>query len=110
MGEGGRTKGRILVLSRRWIWLAAAAALVLLWLGRRGTIQSAGAWEVTRLAGRPLVGETPLGGSGLLRVGEWVETDDSSRAVILVADIRHVDVKPGTRIRPGAARASDHRP
>src|SRR2546428_5090615 len=108
-GEGGRSKGRILVLSRRWIWLAAAAALVLLWLGRRGTIQPAGAWEVTRLAGRPLVGETLLGASGRLRVGQWLETDDSSRAVILVGDIGHVDVQPGTRIRLVRARSTDHR-
>src|SRR5437879_5333781 len=102
-------KGRILALPRRWIPLAAAAALVLLWLGRRGTIQPAGAWEVTRLAGRPLVGETLLGASGRLRVGQWLETDDSSRAVILVGDIGHVDVQPGTRIRLVSARSTDHR-
>ena len=102
-------KGRILGLPRRWIPLAAAAALVLLWLGRRGTIQPAGAWEVTRLAGRPLVGETLLGASGRLRVGQWLETDDSSRAVILVGDIGHVDVQPGTRIRLVRARSTDHR-
>src|SRR2546428_2841044 len=108
-GEGGRSKGRILVLSRRWIWLAAAAALVLLWLGWRGPIQPAGAWEVTRLAGRPLVGETLLGAWGRLRVGQWLETDDSSRAVILVGDIGHVDVQPGTRIRLVRARSTDHR-
>src|SRR3989454_9873429 len=102
-------KGRIVALPRRWIPLAAAAALVLLWLGRRGTIQPAGAWEVTRLAGRPLVGERLLGASGRLRVGQWLETDDSSRAMILVADIGHVDVKPGTRIRLVRARATDHR-
>src|SRR2546428_543022 len=102
-------KERILGLPRRWIPLAAAAALVLLWLGRRGTIQPAGAWEVTRLAGRPLVGETLLGASGRLRVGQWLETDDSSRAVILVGDIGHVDVQPGTRIRLVRARSTDHR-
>src|SRR2546428_4346126 len=102
-------KGRILGLPRRWIPLAAAAALVLLWLGGRGTIQPAGAWEVTRLAGRPLVGETLLGASGRLRVGQWLETDDSSRAVILVGDIGHVDVQPGTRIRLVRARSTDHR-
>src|SRR5437879_9246080 len=110
-GEGGRGRGGILAFPRRWalLPLAAAAALVLLWLGRRGTIRPAGAWEVTRLAGRPLVGETPLDASGALRVGQWLETDDSSRAVILVADIGHVDVKPGTRIRLVRAWATDHR-
>src|SRR2546428_10636418 len=101
-------KGRILALPRRWIPLAAAAALVLVWLGRRGTIQPAGAWEVTRLAGRPLVGETLLGASGRLRVGQWLETDDSSRAAILVGDIGHVDVQPGARVRLVRARPTHH--
>src|SRR5438132_785427 len=110
-GEGGSGKGRILAFPRRWalIPLAAAAALVLLWLGRRGTIEPAGAWEVTSLAGRPLVGETPIGASGTLRVGQWLETDDSSRALIFVGDIGQVDVKPGTRVRLVEARATDHR-
>src|SRR5437879_708517 len=36
-GEGGRGKGRILALTRRWIPLAAAAALVLLWFGPRAS-------------------------------------------------------------------------
>jgi len=108
-GIEARISGRILALTRRWIPLAAAAALVLLWLGRRGTIEPAGAWEVTRLAGRPLVGETPIGASGTLRVGQWLETDDSSRALIFVGDIGQVDVKPGTRVRLVEARATDHR-
>ena len=104
-------KGRIPAFPRRWalLPLAAAAAVATLLLGRHRAFQPAGAWEVTRLAGRPLVGETPVGASGTLRVGQWLETDDSSRAVILVADIGHVDVKPGTRIRLVRARASDHR-
>src|SRR2546428_7833198 len=84
-GEGGTGKGRILALTRRWIPLAAAAALVLLWFGRRATIQLAGVWEVTRLAGRPLVGETPIGVSGTLRVGQWLGPDDSSHAVVALA-------------------------
>ena len=104
-------KGRIPAFPRRWalLPLAAAAAVAALLLGRHRAFQPAGAWEVTRLAGRPLVGETPVGASGTLRVGQWLETDDSSRAVILVADIGHVDVKPGTRIRLVRARATDHR-
>ena len=45
----------------------------------------------------------------MIRVGEWLETDDSSRAVILVGDIGHVEVKPDTRIRLVRALRSDHR-
>jgi len=93
----------------RWLLVPLAAAAVLVLLGRRGTVQPEGTWEVTRLAGVPRLGATPLGTAGALRAGEWLETDDSSRAVILVGDIGHVDVKPGTRIRLVRARSHDHR-
>src|SRR2546428_7832871 len=48
-GEGGRGRGRILAFPRRWalLPLAAAAALVLLWLGRGGTIRPGRSWGVT---------------------------------------------------------------
>jgi len=97
--------------SRRWtvVALAAAAALALVIARWGGVATPSGAWEVTRIAGAPRVAATPLSGSGLLRVGEWVETDDSSRALIFVGDIGQVEVKPGTRIRLVRARATDHR-
>jgi hypothetical protein len=105
-GEGGKGKDWI---RRLLVPLAAAAVLAVVLLGRRGTLQSEGVWEVTRLAGVPRVGATPLGAGGALRTGEWLETDDSSRAVILVGAIGHVEVKPGTRIRLVRARPTDHR-
>ena len=82
---------------RRWYWipLAAAAALVAVLIGRQGE-----AWPVTWLAGT---------GPGTLRVGEWVETDDSSRALIAVGHIGQVEVRPGTRIRLVVARRDEHR-
>ena len=98
---------------REWVpWvlipLAAAAILAVVLLGRRGTVPR-GAWEVMRVAGLPLVGSSPLEATGVIRVGEWLETADSSRAVILVGDIGHVEVKPDTRIRLVRALRSDHR-
>jgi hypothetical protein len=54
-------------------------------------------------------GAAPLRGAGTLRVGEWVETDDSSRARIAVGRIGQVDVQPGTRIRLVEARPDAHR-
>lgn len=82
---------------RRWYWVplvaAAALAAVLIGRGREG-------WQMTWLAGT---------GTGTLRVGEWVETDDSSRVVIAVGKIGHVEVRPRTRIQLVTARTDDHR-
>lgn len=81
---------------QRWYWipLAAAAALALLiGRGREG-------WQVTWLAGA---------GTGTLRVGEWVETDDSSRARITVGTIGEVEVRPRSRIQLVVARPDEHR-
>ena len=93
----------------RWYWvavpLAAAAALVAVLIGRSGPP----AWDVAPLAGRPLLGTRPLVASDRLRVGDWLETDDSSRALIAVGRIGQVEVRPGTRVQLIAARAEDHR-
>ncbi|HEV8264875.1 MAG TPA: hypothetical protein VGQ06_07975 [Gemmatimonadales bacterium] len=96
----------------RWYWLplAAAAAVAAVVVTRNFSgAPSSGSWPVSVLAGRPLVGSARLAASGALRVGEWVETDDSSRALIAVGSIGRVEVKPGTRIRLLEARPDAHR-
>jgi hypothetical protein len=83
--------------SRRWYWvaLAAAAVIALVVVNTRSDT-----WKMTWLAGT---------GPGSLRVGESVVTDDSSRAVIQVGDIGQVEVKPGSRLRLLGASRTDHR-
>jgi len=102
-GAGGRGRG----WDRRVIWiplaLAAGVAAILLLRPRGET------WAVQRVAGAPRVNDAPLGGSGTMRVGQVLETDDSSRATIAVGRIGHVDVQPGTRVRLVRAQATDHR-
>ena len=92
---------------RRWYWvpLAAAAAFVFLLIGRG----ERNAWDVTALAGRPLIGTTRLAASGRLRVGDWLQTDDSSRALIAVGRIGQVEVRPDTRVQLVVASATEHR-
>jgi hypothetical protein len=108
--SGGLRRGRPAVLVR-WLPLAVAAVLVIAvawWLvgGERGTSEG---WDVARVAGAPRVGDATLDAVVSLEVGQWIETDDSSRAVITVGDIGHVDVRPGSRVQLVRARATDHR-
>jgi hypothetical protein len=92
---------------RRWYWvpLAAAAALVFLLIARG----ERSAWDVTALAGRPLIGSTRFAASGRLRVGDWLQTDDSSRALIAVGRIGQVEVRPDSRVQLVVAKTTEHR-
>ena len=103
--KGGQLRWRL----RYWIPLAAAAALVAVLIVRSGGWGGPATWDVTRVAGKPLVGTRPLTASGRLRVGEWLETDDSSRALIAVGRIGEVAVERDTRIRLVTARRDEHR-
>jgi len=95
----------------RWNWywlpLAAAAVFALVLIAR--TVETEPAWDVTKLAGQPLLGTARLTASGRLRVGDWLLTDDSSRALVAVGEIGELEVKPGTRLQLVAARPDDHR-
>ena len=102
-----RIGGRRRAWRRRWYWvpLAAAAVLAGVWLVR----SQPASWDVTKLAGRPVLGTTPLAATGRLRVGDWLQTDDSSRALIAVGRIGQVEVQPETRVQLVAATETDHR-
>jgi hypothetical protein len=66
-------------------------------------------WEVARLAGTPKIGESPMADKGKIAVGEWLETDNTSRAKITVGEIGQVEVAPNTRIKLVEARQNEHR-
>jgi hypothetical protein len=92
---------------RAWVWVPlAAAAVLLVMLMSRGHPST---WDVTALAGRPLLGTERLVATGRLRVGDWLQTDDSSRALIAVGRIGQVEVKPASRVQLVAAQATEHR-
>lgn len=67
------------------------------------------AWAVTRLAGQPAVGKQKIGATGKLAVGQWLVTDEQSRAQISVGVIGEVQIEPNSRVRLVAARADEHR-
>lgn len=89
-----------------------AAALVLtigvvaLWIYRQ---ESRPSWDVARLVGAPMIGSSRIGQKGQLSVGQWLETDDKSRARISVAAIGQVEIDPNTRVRLLETRATEHR-
>lgn len=66
-------------------------------------------WEVARLNGSPRIGSSLIHGKGRLAVGDWLETDDSSRAQIEVASIGQVDIDPNTRVRLVETKLTEHR-
>ena len=93
-------------------WHAVALAAVLIvgasawWLvPRLGTP----AWEVARLDGTPRVGETQLAETGKLHRGQWLETDDQSRAALDIGVIGTVEVEPNTRLQLVEANPREHR-
>jgi anti-sigma factor RsiW len=66
-------------------------------------------WEVARVAGAPRVGAERIEGNGQIAVGQWLETDNQSRAKINVADIGQVDIGPNSRVRLVGTRSTEHR-
>lgn len=67
------------------------------------------AWEVERIEGRPKVGADRITETGKLKVGQWLETDSTSRAALKVGEIGEVAIDPNSRIRLIEAKDQDHR-
>lgn len=66
-------------------------------------------WEVVRLNGSPRIGSSRMDQTGRLAVGQWLETDGSSRAKIDVGSIGHVEIDPNTRVRLIETKPTEHR-
>ena len=71
--------------------------------------ESRPSWEVARLNGSPRIGSSRMDEKGRLAVGEWLETDGSSRAQIEVGSIGHVEIDPNTRVRLMETKPTEHR-
>lgn len=106
-------------LHRRW-QLSLAATLILVVLGGgwlalrrppfRGTAAPAEAgWDVARLAGSPRLGPREVAEGGRWAVGEWLETDATSRARVRIGAIGTMDVEPNSRLRLVGTGPHEHR-
>lgn len=91
---------------------AVAATLVLtfgiaaFWVYRYDSLPS---WEVSRLDGTPRIGSAGISEKSRLAIGQWLETDEVSRAKINVGSIGHVEVDPNTRLRLLETKITEHR-
>jgi hypothetical protein len=106
--------------SAYWMWqskVAVAAVLLLVasvgvfWIYKssRITENPKPSWLVKRLDGAPKIGSEQISNNGRLAIGEWLETDGSSRAQIDVATIGNVDIEENSRVRLLQTRADEHR-
>lgn len=86
--------------------LVAAVAIGIMWSSYYGPRAS---WAVESLIGTVRIDGGHIKDFGSLAVGETLETDSSSRALISVGTIGEVEVEPNTRIKLLQARPNEHR-
>ena len=104
---------------RSWQLRVATVAAVLLVVASLGVWRlwgwgsknelTKGSWQVQRLDGAPRIGSRRVDEAGHLAVGEWLETDASSRAQIAVGSIGTVDIDENTRVRLLETEPTEHR-
>src|SRR5438105_5503129 len=94
--------------------LAIAATLIVLLAGallllRSNRNTSVAQWNVARLGGSPRIDSESIGDRSKLGVGQWLETDATSRAQIDVATIGNVEIDTNSRVRLLQTNSSEHR-
>ncbi len=55
-------------------------------------------WKVSNIKGTPLIGNAAMGSSDSIREGQWISTNDSSRAEMIVAGIGSVIIEPNSKV------------
>ena len=90
--------------------LLICSVLAVIWY-RRANITAINQpfWQVANLDGVPTIASKGFGNTGRLGVGQWLETDDKSRAQISVGSIGHVEIDPNTRVRLLETQPTEHR-
>lgn len=115
LGESPKPVRSSFVWQPRYVAVAAVlivvAGLGIWWLRREGSKpeSSKASWMVQRIDGAPRIGNERIGAAGQLGVGEWLETDGSSRAQIAVATIGTVDIDENTRVKLVETAPTEHR-
>jgi hypothetical protein len=97
--------------ARNWklaIAAGVAVAAISSWLMWR-QIPPTSPWQVAKVEGRPEVAGRQIQTSGNLRRNQWLITDASSRAQLVLNDVGQVDVDPNSRVRLVESHTGDHR-
>jgi hypothetical protein len=92
--------------------VVAIAALTFVYLNRQpepNQPDNRPVWEVTRLDGKPEIGKQRIAEKGKLPLGEWLTTDETSRAQISVGQIGEVKLEPNSRVQMVESQDDNHR-
>lgn len=90
--------------------LAAAATFLIAFMGGRETPVLPGVeWSIERVSGAPTVDSSPLSGDGIVTAGSWIQTDDSSTAVVQIGKIGKVQIEPNSRVQLVSTSPSNNR-
>ena len=111
---GGRASDRLPPARYLKPSLAFAAGLAVLFIAgafwlRTHRTEVRPSWEVARLNGAPRINSNRIDDTGKLAVGQWLETDDTSRARIDIGNVGQVEVDRNTRVRLVATQPTEHR-
>ncbi len=111
--RSGQQPDRNSIRRTKWRWKTKALVAFSLiafaagaWFALRTT--STG-WNVAHIEGVLRLGNEPVSGEGTLHIGDWLETDNISRAKIDVGLIGELEVEPNSRLRLIDAHATNHR-
>lgn len=93
--KGNRSSSKILVIAGSVAVVLISAIIIILYYTKSDTAY----WQVEKISGSPLIGTEKLDGFGTIKAGDWLITDDNSKAKVHVGTVGEMEVDPGTRLR-----------
>jgi hypothetical protein len=95
-----------------WLMLPLAAAatfLIAIIGGRPVPVAPMPEWSIERISGAPMTSSGILLDGGTVTAGDWIQTDDTSGAVVDIGLIGKVQIEPNSKVQLLSTRTSDNR-